>query len=385
MVTSTPTLKTDLNWIRQTLQTAIELECSTLPPYLAAMFSLQVQNYTVYNALRSVVMEEMVHMATACNMLGALGGTPQIKNLSFPYPVTGLPGGVEPDLSLGLARLSLEQLANFMRLEMPDFLLRQLGRGEDYPTIGDFYLGIRKAIDDNKDAVRAAVKAGGPVNQVQDNIGIDPIGYNAEVDAVDQFNAAIEKIVEQGEGASRETLFSGGGSEDESSHYARFAEIFFGHAYQEPIPARKLTSATLSEFFKGNKISDWKVCNTLAVPTDSYSKILKIDPNGAAVTADLVKFDQAFSSIMETLDTVWNGPSATWWPTLGGGVHAMMDLRILSCYNLIMKHRVPDSAVAQLSQLYPQEFGYLQKYTDLTEPVFYGPRFVNVNAARPGS
>ena len=55
----------DLAWIRQTLQSAIELEYSTLPLYLSAMFSLEVQNYTAYNTIRSVAMEEMTHLALA--------------------------------------------------------------------------------------------------------------------------------------------------------------------------------------------------------------------------------------------------------------------------------------------------------------------------------
>ena len=53
----------DLDWIKSSLQSAIELEYSTLPLYLSSMFSLEVQNYTAYNTIRSVVMEEMVHMA----------------------------------------------------------------------------------------------------------------------------------------------------------------------------------------------------------------------------------------------------------------------------------------------------------------------------------
>src|SRR5690348_18441248 len=60
MTTSeTPTTSRDLNWIKQALQSAVEVECSTLPLYLSALFSLEVQNYTTYNVIRSVAMEEM--------------------------------------------------------------------------------------------------------------------------------------------------------------------------------------------------------------------------------------------------------------------------------------------------------------------------------------
>ncbi len=87
------------------------------------MFSLEVQNYTNYNLIRSVVMEEMVHMAIACNILAALGGTPRIAALSPRAPGKGLPGGAEPDLEVVIAPLSHRQLKNFMRLERPAILL----------------------------------------------------------------------------------------------------------------------------------------------------------------------------------------------------------------------------------------------------------------------
>src|SRR5260370_9938321 len=138
----------DLAWIKATLQSAIELEFSTMPLYLSAMFSLEVQNYTAYNLIRSVAMEEMVHMAIAANILAAIGGSPQIKSIRIPYPVCGLPGGTEPDLQVGLAQFSKNQLKNFMRIEMPDFLLGQLGRHETYPTIAAFYRALQQAIQD---------------------------------------------------------------------------------------------------------------------------------------------------------------------------------------------------------------------------------------------
>ena len=83
----------DIAWLRQALQSAIALEHSTLPLYTAAMLSLEVQNYPTYNTIRSVLMEEMVHMATAANMLAAIGGTPDIKRLDPRFPRQGLPGG----------------------------------------------------------------------------------------------------------------------------------------------------------------------------------------------------------------------------------------------------------------------------------------------------
>jgi hypothetical protein len=366
----------DLDWIRQSLQSAIELEYSTLPLYLSAMFSLEVQNYTAYNTLRSVAMEEMVHMAIAANMLAALGGSPQIKNIRIGFPVNGLPGGAEPDLHVGLAQLSKNQLKNFLRIEMPQVLLSEMNRHETYPTIAVFYQGIRKAIVDNADAVRAAVKAGGPSNQVGDDIGFTVIKYQPGVDPVPSLCAAVDEILEQGEGTS--DLMTSGAYESEESHYAKFATLFYGATYQEPNPPVKLSLQTEHLFFAGRAVGWPEVVNTLAVPADGYAKVLALDPNAGAVTKDLIAFDQAFVSILTALDEAWNGPAAVSWRTLGGAVHSMVDLRVLSCFN-ILRYEIPSSIVTQLPALYPAEFERLQHYTDLTKPVFYGPRFVNTN------
>lgn len=373
-----PAAARDIAWIKRALQAAIELEYSTLPLYLSAMFSLEVQNYTAYNAIRSVAMEEMVHMAIASNLLAALGGSPQFKSIRITYPTTGLPGGAEPDLHVGLARYSKPQLKNFLRIETPAFLLRQLVRDEGYPTIAAFYESIRDAIGRNADAVRAAVQAGGPANQVGDDIGIATVRYTPGVDPVESFYAGIDEILQQGEGSGRGDVFAGNPFESEESHYARFAELYYGARYQAPSPPVDFNPKNEPLFFGGPAIAAPVVINTLAVPRDGYARILAVDPDRGAVERDLDAFDNGFSTILSTLDAVWNGPSSASWKTLGAAVHGMVDLRVLSCFN-IMRHPVPAAAVAQLAELYPDEIGYLRTYTDLSKPVFYGPRFVNVN------
>lgn len=369
----------DLPWIKEQLQTAIELECSTLPLYLSAMFSLIVQSNTAYTALRIVAMEEMVHMAIAANILAAIGGSPQIANIRFGFPIRGLPGGAEPDLQVGLAKLSPSQLKNFMRIETPEFLLKQSDRKESNPTIGMFYGTIRKAIEYHADTVRAAMRTGGPANQVDDNIGFRRIRRAPGTDPLLQVLAGLDEIMEQGEGASCGSLFTGQKSEDEESHYNRFAEIFYGHTYQDPVPLVKLTRDTEELFFTGRAIPFPEVVNTLAVPSDGYAKILALDPDAPGVKTDLEAFDQAFSSILAALDAVWNGPQGFSWKTLGGAVHSMVDLRVLSCFNLL-RHQIPAAAVKQIPALYPGEASRLAEYSDLKAPLFYGPRFLNTNA-----
>jgi hypothetical protein len=326
-------------------------------------------------------MEEMVHMAIACNMLASLGGSPRLKTIDIRFPVRGLPGGAEPDLHVGLAQYSKNQLRNFLRIETPQLLLRHLHRSETYPTIAALYESIRDAIHTNADAVRDAVKTGGPSNQVGDDIGFTTIQYNPKVDPVLALCDAIDEILEQGEGASAGNLITTTAYETEESHYAKFGSLFYGARYQEPNPRIELSRETEYLFFQGGKIGWPTVVNTLAVPSDGYAKLLALDPAATTVTGDLTAFDTAFSSILSALDAAWNGPSATSWKTLGGAVHSMVDLRVLSCFN-ILRHEIPAALVARLPTLYPDEIDTLRRYTDLSATVFYGPRFINTNLSK---
>src|SRR3954466_7119129 len=66
------------------LQKAIELEHSTIPPYLTAMFSLKPgTNDEIARLIRSIVQEEMLHMTIVGNILIAIGGRPAINVAGF--------------------------------------------------------------------------------------------------------------------------------------------------------------------------------------------------------------------------------------------------------------------------------------------------------------
>ncbi len=374
----------DLDWLKGALQTAIAIEHSTLPLYLAAMFSLRVQNFTAYNLIRSVAMEEMVHMSIACNTLAAIGGAPRIRDLDPHFPSQGLPGGVEPDTHARLSKLSREQLKTFMRIESPEFLLSDEQKHEAYPSIADFYGAVRQAIEDNADAVREAIKetATSPqrANQVGDNIGFTTISYVDGVDPLPQIFAGIEEILEQGEGSPSRTLHADADSEGEESHYCKFAELYYGHRYDEPASGVELSRETEPEFFKGDRVPFPDVVNTLAVPADGYEAILAEDPNAAAAEKGLTAFDLAYTKVMSNLDAVWNGPAATSWPTLGEAVEGMGGLRVPANFAVTVT-QVPPDVIAKLPQLYPEEHEQIAALTDLDAPVFYGPRFSNRNAA----
>ena len=75
--------------LREHLQWAIELEHSTIPPYLCALYSLDAgRNPEATELVSSVLVEEMLHMTLAANLLNAVGGRPRLDN---PKMLAGYP------------------------------------------------------------------------------------------------------------------------------------------------------------------------------------------------------------------------------------------------------------------------------------------------------
>src|SRR5690348_596215 len=100
---SVPTDARRRDWIEQMLQSAIELEFATIPPYLVAMWSIVDQSDPVFGLIEQIVKQEMLHMGIVANILNAIDGAPNIAHRIPSYPRTGLPGGVHPKLHLELA------------------------------------------------------------------------------------------------------------------------------------------------------------------------------------------------------------------------------------------------------------------------------------------
>ena len=203
--------------VMNALQSAIELEHSTIPPYLYALYSLdESKNAEIAAIIQSVVFEEMLHMTLASNVLNALGGSPSINNPTFipTYP-GALPGGVQSELDVHLAPFSMNQLQTFLTIEEPaDPLVFQTMAVGDEITIGEFYAAISQAIGQ----LGNGYFVGSPGNQ----IGPDLMPDSIVVTDVASAQAAIQTIVEQGEGTSSspaEVVGSG------YAHYYRYMQI----------------------------------------------------------------------------------------------------------------------------------------------------------------
>jgi hypothetical protein len=130
---------TSLPDLQDALQVAMQLEFSTIPPYLCAQWSINTDPGGVGDMIENIVVQEMDHFALAGNMLTAIGGMPSIANAAFipNYPTNVLPGGIPQKLAVDLKPLTPDQVQVFMQIEYPEFPPVALAVGP--ATIGAFY------------------------------------------------------------------------------------------------------------------------------------------------------------------------------------------------------------------------------------------------------
>jgi hypothetical protein len=277
----------DLDWLKKSLQTAVELELATLPVYLSGMWSIKSGSGDVHNLIDSVVMEEMLHLGLACNMLKAIGGSPKMRVPSYPGP---LPGGVRPELIVFLSGLTRDSVAMYMEIEKPEHPLAL--RAETFPTIGDFY-----------DAILAAFQALSPPPQLntagQQTADLDvpsPSGDGNSISesltaiaTLDDVEQAITRIKEQGEGTSKspdESPEFGG----ELAHYYRFGEIFYG---------KKLIPVDGGFKFEGDPV-------LFPDPSELFP-MAEVPPGGYPDLPESQAFDREFGTLLSQLEQAWAG------------------------------------------------------------------------------
>ncbi|HEY6350252.1 MAG TPA: ferritin-like protein [Candidatus Angelobacter sp.] len=209
------------------LQQAVKLEHATIPPYLTAMFSLKPgTNTRIGELIRSIVVEEMLHMTISANILIAIGGHPQINTRdfvpSYPGPLPMNIGG----LIVGIEAFSIELTKNtFMAIEEPEdpIPIRKAALADSEPefsTIGEFYQAIQDKIRKLGDGI--FVKKSAPP-QVVDNKWFPPRKLFV-IEGVETACKGIDVITTEGEGTSTSPFQSPG----DPAHYYKFGEIVAG-------------------------------------------------------------------------------------------------------------------------------------------------------------
>lgn len=285
-----------LKWLRNALQSAVTLEFATLPPYLTALWSIKQEMHPAAVSIREAVQEEMQHMGFVCNMLTAIGGTPQIAGRVPEYPARGLPGGVMPDLVVNIEGLSPDSLRTFMTIEQPELDVisgarPDPGKAGEFATIGEFYDAIATAFAELKPDLKLEGQVIGPRT-----------GW--AMNSLKSIQRAIDTIKEQGEGSSGTPVDY---DHMDWSHYYRFAEIAKG---------RKIVSVPVAAGEKGK----W-IYGEEAMPFPDVWPVVKLPKGGydrdrvtGAVAHLMDAFDSAFTRMVDELQATWtNGDQAALW------------------------------------------------------------------------
>lgn len=320
------------------LQTAAELEMSTIPPYMIALLSITREgNRGVAENIRSVMMEEMLHLALVSNVISSLGGKVRITDAHVPsYPLTLTFQGktfADRQFEVHLAPFSEDVVKTFMAIEQPRerqmltarLEFRQITLPEN--TIGEFYASILKLM-----AALAAEDAlnlfnGSPDAQIGEDYYWSAGGKPVVVTDLDSANDALDIVIEQGEG-SPDALGDGDaarfGHPFEVAHYFRFREILERRRYvQTDKPSDPPSGAP--------------------IPVD-YSAVypIKVDPRasdyvGSPLAAMNQAFNAQYSRMLEQLEEALNGNPKVLYNAIMNGMHGLSDLAIQ-----MMRTPIPD-------------------------------------------
>lgn len=281
-----------LEWLRQSLQAAIELEFATIPVYLCGLWSIADQSGLVHDAIRGVTIDEMFHFGLACNMLTTIGGNPKLNTAdAIPKYRGPLPGGVRPWLRVALTGLSKPVVEKmYMEIEYPENGPIVMFRGESYTTIGEFY-----------DAILAAFRkltASEITGARQVTRGSRLFAIKSLADA----ERAIERIKREGEGTSQSPFSDDIGMKP--AHYYKFAEIFRGRKLKEVAPRVWK--------YEGEELPFPAVLPVAEVPEEGYPG----EPKAA-------EFNRVYTSMLNHLQNAWmTGTSSE----LGEAVGVMFEM-----------------------------------------------------------
>jgi len=292
------------------LQSALQLEFATIPPYLSAAFSL-TSNRKIYQLILRVAVEEMLHITAVANLMNAIGVAPNIVAAvpNYPYDLTVL----DPPLRLDLRSFSFELVEKlFMAIEAPEVRVVFRVLAEARPkTIGQFYAGIIEIIERDtipdlfKNAVRDAYKQ----RTVTPNFG--PIAYlNNEDTQTYPLKADIDFKITDKASAVRHLSWVVDEGEGEAPYRPLDTEGLPGHHYrfESILRSRFLVKdehAELGYSFSGGDL-----------PFDP-SGVHEFDANAKAedyeafpsVAQQMKRFNRSYTNMINFLQQAFNCPS----------------------------------------------------------------------------
>ncbi len=182
-------------------QLAIQVEFSTIPVYLFGLYSIQDPSSEAYQALRSVVIEEMFHVNQAANLLVGIGGTPTFTGVAVPtYPGTLPQANPNTTPWIGLHRASVSTFNDiYAAIETPA-PAGAPAQGTNYDSIAQLYAALEAGLEayTGNDLYGAAANRRPRTDIYPGKFGGKPI----EVTDIESAKAGINEIVKQGEGTA---------------------------------------------------------------------------------------------------------------------------------------------------------------------------------------
>lgn len=253
--------------LRAALQLAMQLEFSTIPPYLCVQWSIDTNADPggVARLIQNIVIQEMYHFALAGNILSAIGGVPAVADPGFipAYPTNSLPGGIKQALAVDLKPLSNQpagqsQLDVFLQIEYPEFPPVALALAAAPTTIGAFYTTISEAL---------GVVPNIPFNP---NAHFIVAGEAVAIGNAADAQQAIGRIKQEGEGMS-------GNPDEPQGNRLTFAHYY---TFKEILKGRKLKQTNGVWNFDGDVIPypshvyDFAPSNAVPNPSLAFNRLL---------------------------------------------------------------------------------------------------------------
>lgn len=314
------------------LQTAIELEWSTIPPYLTALLSIKKEaNRIVANVIRSVMMEEMLHMVMVGNLISSLGGKVRLDSKNLPsYPLRlefqGKPFK-DRNFDVNLAAFSQETIQTFLKIEMPTSLIEHnlmLFELTDIEvpgvTIGDFYNRLITDIENLcKEFSETDIFTGDPKKQVGEQYYWSGVGKPVVITDLATAKNALEVVIRQGEGAGDSVVADDSDyftKLDAVAHYFRFNEIASGRLYRSSDKPHDPPSGDV-------------------FPID-YSAVYPIKQNprhadyagGSKLSTLNETFNRQYSLMITQLETAFNGTPSVMFDAVLNGMRAITSIAL---------------------------------------------------------
>jgi hypothetical protein len=285
------------------LQTALELELSTIPPYMIALLSLKLPaNREVAELIRSVMVEEMLHMALVANVLNAIGGEPRLGPDAVPrYPLIltfeGLPFR-DRTVPVNLEPFSAAAIQIFLAIEQPRAprpRRKRIQYSVPAPSIGEFYDKMA-ALLDVLAKEPGGVIVGDPARQFEGDYFWSGGGRVIPVTDVDSAKAALELVATQGEGSWPPVVGGTGfSSHFYMGHWYRFNQIAAGRRYlQSDDPAGPPSGPPIAVDYGAVYL-----CKSNPIAADF--------PTGGKLAALNRAFNLRFSRLLRALEDAMNG------------------------------------------------------------------------------